>query len=71
MQKLKRQLRALREKVWRRTNRINNMKDLLKSMQEEDLIGKNEHKYLRRNFGSITQEGFENELKNISATSEH
>ena len=70
VQKLKRQLRALREKVRRRTNRINNMKDLLKSMQEKDLIGKNEHKYLNRNFGSITQEVFENELKNISATSE-
>ena len=47
------------------------MKDLLKSMQEKDLIGKHEHKYLHRNFGSITQEVFENELKNISATSEH
>ena len=71
VQKLKRQLRALREKVWRRTNRINNMKDLLKLMQEKDLIGKNEHKYLSRNFGGITQEVFENELNNISATSEH
>ena len=51
VQKLKRQLKALREKVWRRTNRISNMKDLLKSMQEKDLIGKNEHKYLCRNCG--------------------
>ena len=40
-------------------------------MQERDLIGKNEPKYLHGNFGSITQEVFENELKNISATSEH
>ena len=47
------------------------MKDLLKSMQEKYLIGKNEHKYLCRNFGGITQEVFENELKHISATSEH
>ena len=47
------------------------MKDLLKSMQEKDLIGKNEHKYCHRNFGSIAQKVFENELKNISATSEH
>ena len=34
------------------------MKNLLKSMQEKDLIGKHEHKYLHRNFGSITQEVF-------------
>ena len=62
---------AVREKVWRRTNRINNMKDLLKLMLEKDLIGKNEHKYLHRNLGGIIQEVFENELKNVSATSEH
>ena len=68
---MKRQLRALKEKVQRRTNRINNIKDLLKSMQEKDLIGRNEHKYLHRNFGGITEEVFENKLKNISAISEH
>ena len=65
VQKLKRQLRALREKVWRRTIRINNMKNLLKSMQEKDLIAKNEQKYLHRNFGGITQEIFENELRRL------
>ena len=70
VQKLKRQLRGLRKKVQRRTNIINNIKDLLKSMLEKYLIGKNEHKYLCRNFG-VTQEVLENELKNISATCEH
>ena len=46
------------------------MKQLLKSIKEKDMIGKEEHKYLAHNFGGMAKEIFQNELKNAQATTD-
>ena len=46
------------------------MKQLLKSMKERDMIGKEELKYLTHNFGGMAKEIFQNELKNSQATTD-
>ena len=46
------------------------MKQLLKSLKERDMIGKEENKYLTHNFGGMAKVIFQNELKKAKATTD-
>lgn len=61
---LKHKIKILQQKI-RRDRKIDNIKDLLKTLQEKGLIEKEEKNKIFYEFEGVSAELFKNELKNM------
>ena len=71
VEKLTKQVKALKQTVGRRNRRIKNMNDLLCSLKEKQLVEKDQHELLNRNFGDMAKELFSNQARNTAKESIH
>ena len=68
---LQKQVKVLKQKVCRRDKKIKNIEQLFESLKEKNLILEEQHSLLEHNFGSIAENLFQNQLKNVKCTTQH
>ena len=69
--RLTKQNEALYQRLHRRDKKIKNMKDLLQSLKDKQLILDEQLQNLNQNFGHVAQHLFENYAKNVKKSNPH
>ena len=69
--RLTKQNEALYQRLCQRDKKIKNMKDLLQSLKDKQLILDEQLQNLNQNFGHVAQHLFENYAKNVKKSNPH